>query len=472
MAGPTGPWLQPEMANLRYASQAEFPWLTGEWGTAEGLSNPWNPAMAEAAAPEAAVPGWMARLRAAMTPRFANPQGFMGNLKHGLGGGYLGGVGLYTGAHGYNTDTDDYRKRFGLPPSNGETGVMSDLGVRGMGLLTDFGNNVLGGSLSRLWGDDTQGPAQAAIDRILSGGTAEAAEPGAQPLALTAPTGGKGAFHGANITGGAGESRGVQMPKFEMPKAPQYPDRIALPDTAAAAELGAEGEAAKTLGINPEDLKGLTPQERSRALLQVGLQMLTAGGKGENFAEGLGEAASGGMQLYDAFQAKKDRQRESLGKATLDERERRRRHAIDEYNLQNADRGQQVSELDKGFSQDLQAQTMPFNIANIESQIKSRASDDAYKREALKYREQMSSGALGGRGGMKLAPNVQALEQMRLANQYTDIGGGKRLGDLDQKAQVQVIMNHLAEFQHAAGQMNAPQQNFIDLGNGYAAVPD
>lgn len=71
--------------------------------------------------------------------------------------GFLkGGGGLATAAAVFDTattDTEDYRKRFGLAPGSGDDSIAEDTGVRALGFMSDFANALSFGQLGKLYRD-------------------------------------------------------------------------------------------------------------------------------------------------------------------------------------------------------------------------------------------------------------------------------------------------------------------------------
>jgi len=55
--------------------------------------------------------------------------------------GFVPGAAIVSAGQGLNTDTEDYAKRFGL--ENTQPGVLRDVGVRSLGVASDFANNLL-----------------------------------------------------------------------------------------------------------------------------------------------------------------------------------------------------------------------------------------------------------------------------------------------------------------------------------------
>ena len=69
----------------------------------------------------------------------------------------VGAAGLTGAYQGFNTDTEQYAKRFGL--ENTEPGVMRDLGIRGLGVASDVGNALTLGLVGNLYRDKQDQPA-------------------------------------------------------------------------------------------------------------------------------------------------------------------------------------------------------------------------------------------------------------------------------------------------------------------------
>lgn len=69
----------------------------------------------------------------------------------------VGAAGLAGAYQGFNTDTEQYAKRFGL--ENTEPGVMRDIGIRGLGVASDVGNALTLGMAGNLFRDKQDQPA-------------------------------------------------------------------------------------------------------------------------------------------------------------------------------------------------------------------------------------------------------------------------------------------------------------------------
>lgn len=85
----------------------------------------------------------------------------------------VGAAGLTGAYQGFNTDTEQYAKRFGL--ENTEPGLMRDLGIRGLGVASDVGNALTLGLVGNLYRDKQDQPAVTP-------------NPNASPLAQMDPT--------------------------------------------------------------------------------------------------------------------------------------------------------------------------------------------------------------------------------------------------------------------------------------------
>lgn len=102
-------------------------------------------------------PGRLAGLRTAVTGGTTDVGGAVRSVGRGVGSALrsasasplAAGLALGTGAvEGFNTDTETYRKRFGLETDN--PSFAGDLGVRALGVASDVGNAVTFGGLRKL----------------------------------------------------------------------------------------------------------------------------------------------------------------------------------------------------------------------------------------------------------------------------------------------------------------------------------
>ena len=75
----------------------------------------------------------------------------LGNGAKGLGAFHLAASGIGGAVTGYNTPTEDYRERFGMETN--DPSLAGDLGVRGLGVLSDVGNAATFGMLGRNFAD-------------------------------------------------------------------------------------------------------------------------------------------------------------------------------------------------------------------------------------------------------------------------------------------------------------------------------
>ena len=75
----------------------------------------------------------------------------LGNGAKGLGAFHLAASGIGGAVTGYNTPTEDYRERFGMQTD--DPSLAGDLGVRGLGVLSDVGNAASFGILGRNFAD-------------------------------------------------------------------------------------------------------------------------------------------------------------------------------------------------------------------------------------------------------------------------------------------------------------------------------
>ena len=75
----------------------------------------------------------------------------LGNGAKGLGAFHLAASGIGGAVTGYNTPTEDYRERFGMETN--DPSLAGDLGVRGLGVLSDVGNAASYGILGRNFAD-------------------------------------------------------------------------------------------------------------------------------------------------------------------------------------------------------------------------------------------------------------------------------------------------------------------------------
>jgi hypothetical protein len=89
----------------------------------------------------------------------------------------VGLAGITGAVQGYNTDTEQYAKRFGL--ENTEPGVLRDLGIRSLGVASDVGNALTLGIAGNMYRDKQDPPAAS---------PAVAPNPKLSPLAQMDPT--------------------------------------------------------------------------------------------------------------------------------------------------------------------------------------------------------------------------------------------------------------------------------------------
>ncbi|MCM1958046.1 hypothetical protein NCZ17_01490 [Acinetobacter modestus] len=75
----------------------------------------------------------------------------LGNGAKGLGAFHFAASGIGGAVTGYNTPTEDYRERFGMQTD--DPSLAGDLGVRGLGVLSDVGNAASFGMLGRNFAD-------------------------------------------------------------------------------------------------------------------------------------------------------------------------------------------------------------------------------------------------------------------------------------------------------------------------------
>lgn len=75
----------------------------------------------------------------------------LANGAKGLGAFHLAASGIGGAVTGYNTPTEDYRERFGMETN--DPSLAGDLGVRGLGVLSDVGNAATFGMLGRNFAD-------------------------------------------------------------------------------------------------------------------------------------------------------------------------------------------------------------------------------------------------------------------------------------------------------------------------------
>ncbi|HCK29034.1 hypothetical protein [Acinetobacter ursingii] len=73
------------------------------------------------------------------------------NAAKGLGAFHMAASGIGGAVTGFNTPTDDYRERFGMETNNPT--LVGDLGIRGLGVLSDVGNAASFGILGRNFAD-------------------------------------------------------------------------------------------------------------------------------------------------------------------------------------------------------------------------------------------------------------------------------------------------------------------------------
>jgi hypothetical protein len=127
------------------------------------------------------------------TSRADKGAGFMKKAGAGVkrlgAAGALAGTALTTG----DTDTDQYRKRFGLEPSNADTGFFNDLGVRTLGAASDLGNALTFGAAGKFFRDSEEAPAQTG-------------EPQGEEMLADAPPAGLGASEVQAYSGGGRRS--------------------------------------------------------------------------------------------------------------------------------------------------------------------------------------------------------------------------------------------------------------------------
>jgi len=75
----------------------------------------------------------------------------LGNGAKGLGAFHFAASGIGGAVTGYNTPTEDYRERFGMETN--DPSLAGDIGVRGLGVLSDVGNAASFGILGRNFAD-------------------------------------------------------------------------------------------------------------------------------------------------------------------------------------------------------------------------------------------------------------------------------------------------------------------------------
>ncbi len=118
--------------------------------------------------------------------------GFVGGLKNVAKGlGKFHGVGSMIGGavDGFNTDTEQYRQRFGMQTDN--PSFLGDLGVRTLGVLSDVGNTATFGLAGRNFADKQQAAAEQNLAsqqaRFATHNASKATQPVSTPSVPTQP---------------------------------------------------------------------------------------------------------------------------------------------------------------------------------------------------------------------------------------------------------------------------------------------